>query len=209
MTLETSPVTSQSWPLDVVGRRITLPIVALKPDFAISLMMIIDLGVDFGSHVGRGLAERFASLEPEIVVGAATLGIPVAIEVSRALGLDRYVILQKSPKIHLADALAERIVSITSTGEQSLLLDRRALPLLEGKRVLLVDDVIATGSSIAGALRLLRAAGAEVIGIGCVLTEAYAWQAALGVDAALVQSLAHIPQFRPGPDGWLPIERTL
>ncbi len=66
-------------------------------------------------------------MKPDIVVGAATLGIPVAIEVSRALGLDDYVIVQKSPKLHLANALEQRISSITSKGEQRLLLDGRPL----------------------------------------------------------------------------------
>ncbi|MCW6510292.1 phosphoribosyltransferase family protein [Lichenifustis flavocetrariae] len=209
MTTEPEMPLNLVWPVDVAGLRIDLPIVPIKPDFAISLMMIIDLGVRFGAHVGQKLAERCAPLRPDVVVGAATLGIPVAIEVSRALGLDDYVILQKSPKIHLGDALTERISSITSKGEQTLLLDRRSVPLLKGRRVLFVDDVIATGSSVRGALRLLRAAGADVVGIGCVLTEAHDWRDVLGADAALVHGLAHIPQFMPGPDGWTPIQATV
>ena len=203
-----SPVTTETWQVDVAGHPLDLPIVAIKPDFAISLMMIIDLGVEFGAHVGTAVAERFAAAKPEIVVGAATLGIPVAIEVSRALGLDDYVVLQKSPKIHLGDALSETISSITSKGEQRLLLDRRAIPLLKGKRTLVVDDVIATGSSLKGALNLVRQAGADVIGIGCVLTEAHDWKRVLGADAGLVQGLGHIPQFEPGPVGWRPIPAT-
>jgi adenine phosphoribosyltransferase len=201
--------TGQDWPVNVAGMEVSLPIVRLKPDFAISLMMVIDMGVRFGAHIGAALAERLAPLQPDIVVGPATLGIPVAIEVTRALGLDRYVVLQKSPKIHLGDALTREIVSITSSGSQKLLLDRRAIPLLAGKRVALVDDVAATGSSLAGALALLRDAGADVVGIGVVLTEAHDWRATLGPDAALVHGLAHIPQFRPNKGRWEPIPETL
>ena len=72
--------------------------------------------------------------QPDIVASAATLGIPVAIEVSRALGLDDYLILQKTAKIHLADALAEPLSSITTGGEQRLLLDRARIPAVAGKR---------------------------------------------------------------------------
>ncbi|MGK9232381.1 phosphoribosyltransferase [Inquilinus limosus] len=198
-----------SWRVDVAGLPVDLPIVPIKPDFAISLLMVIDAGVAFGEHVGRALAERLAPLEPDVVVGAATLGIPVAIEVSRHLGLDRYVILQKSPKIHLGDALVQSITSITSKGEQRLLLDRAAVPLLAGKRVVVVDDVVATGSSLAGSLALVRAAGAEVVGIGVILTEAHDWEPVLGADAALVTALGHIPQFRPGAQGWEPIPGTM
>lgn len=203
------PRTGQFWKVDVSGYEVDLPIVAIKPDFAISLMMVIDLGVKFGEHIGRQLAQKLAPLRPDIVVGTATLGIPVAIEVSRALGLNDYVILQKSPKIHLANALEQRISSITSKGEQRLLLDVATVPLLKGKRVVVVDDVVASGSSLKGSLELVRKTGAEVVGIGVILTEAGDWQAVLGDDAELVHGLAHIPQFTiaDGAD-WQPIPGT-
>jgi adenine phosphoribosyltransferase len=199
----------QAVTVDVAGLSVALPVVPIKDDFAISLMMVIDMGVRFGEHVGRALAERLAPLSPDVVVGAATLGIPVAIEVTRALGLDRYVVVQKSPKIHLGDALVRTITSITSKGEQRLLLDRAAVPLLAGQRVVVVDDVVATGSSLKGTIELVRAAGGTVVGVGVILTEAHDWEATLGPDAALVRSLGHIPQFRPGADGWEPIPETL
>jgi adenine phosphoribosyltransferase len=204
-----TPLTGETWTVNVAGRKVDLPIVAIKPDFAISLMMVIDLGIRFGEHIGAKLAEKLAPLKPDVIVGAATLGIPVAIEVSRALGLDRYVILQKSPKIHLGDALVQKIESITSKGEQRLLLDRQALPLLKGKRVVVVDDVVASGSSLKGSVELVRGAGAEVVGIGVILTEARDWQDTLGGDQAILHSLAHIPQFTPDENGtWQPIEET-
>jgi adenine/guanine phosphoribosyltransferase-like PRPP-binding protein len=200
--------TTQQWIVDVAGYQLELPIVPIKPDFAISLMMVIDLGVRFGEHVGQKLAEKLRPLNPDIIVGAATLGIPVAIEVSRALALDRYVILQKSPKIHLGDALVQTITSITSKGEQRLLLDRQAVPLLAGKRVVVVDDVVASGSSLKGSLDLVRKAGGHIVGAGVILTEARDWQQTLGSDSALIHALAHIPQFQPGANGWEPIAET-
>ena len=198
----------QVFTVDVAGLPVELPIVSIKDDFAISLMMVIDMGVRFGEHVGRALAARLAPLSPDVVVGAATLGIPVAIEVTRALGLDRYVVVQKSPKIHLGDALTRTITSITSKGEQRLLLDRAAVPLLAGRRVVVVDDVVATGSSLKGTIDLVRDAGGEVVGVGVILTEAHDWEDKLGTDAALVHALGHIPQFQPGAAGWEPIPET-
>lgn len=130
------------------------------------------------------------------------MGIPVAIEVSRALGLDDYVILQKTPKIHLADALAEPVRSVTTAGDQRLLLDRARVGALTGRRVALVDDVVATGSSLAAGLRLLRTAGADVVAIGLLLTEGAAWREVLGPDAALVHNLGRIPGFVRVPGGW-------
>lgn len=190
------PLDPAFYEVDVAGLPVKLPLVPISAEKAISLMMTIDMGVRFGEHVGQALATRLRHLEPEVVVGTATLGIPVALEVSRALGLDRYVIIQKSPKIHLADALTHTVRSITSHGQQRLLLDRQAVPLLAGRRVVVVDDVVATGGSLVGALALARAAGARVVACGVVLTEAWAWREVLGPDADLVISLAHIPQFR-------------
>lgn len=209
MTSPNSPLSDQTWNVDVAGFSVDLPIVAIKPDFAISLMMVIDLGVKFGAHIGTELARKLAPLKPDVVVGAATLGIPVAIEVTRALGLDQYVILQKSPKIHLADALTQTIASITSKGEQRLLLDRQTVPLLAGRRVVVVDDVVASGSSLKGSIELVRAAGGNVVGVGVILTEARDWQETLGPDRAMIHNLAHIPQFTREPGGpWTPIEGT-
>lgn len=190
-----SKLTPASYVVDIGGEPIELPLVPINDTLAISLLMVIDEGVRFGERVGKALAERLSVKKPEIVVGTATLGIPVAIEVSRHLGLDKYVILQKSPKIHLGDALVEHVKSVTSSGSQRLLLDRRAVPLLAGKRVVVVDDVVATGSSLAATLRLVRQTGAEVVGIGVILTEGHEWRTVLGADAGLVTGLGHIPQF--------------
>ncbi|GBQ91740.1 hypothetical protein AA23498_1265 [Acetobacter nitrogenifigens DSM 23921 = NBRC 105050] len=201
------PLASTTWRVDVAGREIELPITPVKPDLAIALMMITDMGVSFGDHIGAELAKILRPLQPEIVVGAATLGIPVAIEVTRHLGLDQYIILQKSPKLHLTNALSRPLQSITSHGDQALRLDRAALPLLMRRRVVIVDDVIATGGSIAACIALARDAAAEVVGVGCVLTDGADWRARLGEDAGLVRSLAHVPQFRPTTLGvWEPIE---
>ncbi|QDL93773.1 adenine phosphoribosyltransferase [Paroceanicella profunda] len=204
--MDEQPARRQTWSVDVAGFALDLPIVPITPDFAISLMMVIDLGVRFGEHAGRELARKIAPLEPEIIVGPATLGIPVAIETTRSLGLDQYVVLQKSPKLHLADALEQKLTSITSKGEQRLLLDREAIPLVAGRRVVVVDDVVASGGSLKAALDLVRRAGGNVVGAGVILTEAQDWRTMLGPDAGLLVSLAHIPQFAPGPDGaWEPI----
>ena len=189
-------LTPKSHTVDIAGEPVELPLVPINGTLAISLLMVIDSGVKFGERIGKALAERLKAKQPDIVVGTATLGIPVAIEVSRHLGLDQYVILQKSPKIHLGDALVEHVKSVTSAGSQRLLLDRRAIPLLKGKRVVVVDDVVATGSSLAATLRLVRQAGAEVVGIGVILTESHDWREVLGADAGLVVGLGHIPQFK-------------
>lgn len=192
------------YPVTIGSQHVELPIVPIADDVAISLLMTIDWGVRFMETAGRELAERLHPAQPAIVATAATLGIPLAIEVSRALGLDDYLVLQKTPKIHLRDALVEPLSSITTDGAQMLRLDRARLGAVAGKRVVLVDDVVATGGSMNACLRLLRAAGADVVGIGVILVEGEGWRAALGPDADLVQSLGTIPAFGPVEGGWSP-----
>ena len=187
--------------VDIGSQTVEVPLVPIGPGTAISLLMTIDHGIRFGEVAGADLAGAIADTRPDIVASAATLGIPVAIEVSRHLGLDDYLILQKTPKVHLVDALAEPLSSITTDSPQRLLLDRQRIPAVAGKRVALVDDVIATGGSIAASARLLRAAGAELVVIGSYLVEGSAWTAALGDDAHLVRSLGAIPMFTDDGDG--------
>jgi adenine/guanine phosphoribosyltransferase-like PRPP-binding protein len=187
----------------VGSQEIDLPLVRIADDLAIALLITVDLGVGFTARASADLAEELRDLDVDIVASVATMGIPLAIEVSRALGLDDYLIFQKTPKIHLADAIAEPVKSITTGSDQKLLFDRARVPVAEGRRVALVDDVISTGASIRAALNLLRGVGAQPVAVGTLLTEAQAWRRTLGDDAALVRSLGSIPLFRYGSDGVL------
>ncbi|MGO9343884.1 MAG: phosphoribosyltransferase family protein [Acidimicrobiales bacterium] len=187
----------------VGSESIDLPLVRIADDLSIALMISVDLGVAFTARAAGELADRMRDLNVEIVASVATMGIPLAIEVSRALGIDDYLIFQKTPKIHLADAIAEPVKSITTGGAQRLLFDRARVPVAAGRRVALVDDVISTGGSVRAALRLLRRVGAEPVAVGVLLTEAKAWRETLGADADLVRSLGAIPLFRRQADGSL------
>jgi adenine phosphoribosyltransferase len=175
----------------------------LGDDLTLALLITVDMGMKFMSTAGEELAEILRPYQVDIVATVATMGIPVAIEVTRALGLDQYVILHKTPKIHLADAVREPVRSITTDADQQLLFDRVRIPDVQGKRVAIVDDVISTGASTGAALRLLRSVGAEVVAIGTLVTEASVWRTSLGEDAEKVRALGSIPIFRPDGQGGL------
>lgn len=180
------------------SQTVQLPLVPIASDLTIALLMVIDHGVEFARVACAELADRFREARPEIVVAPATLGIPLAIETTRALGLDDYLILQKTAKVHLGDALREPLEAITTTGRQELLLDRARIPAVAGRRVLFVDDVLSTGSSAAAALRLLEAAGADVVGVGALLAEGDAWRVPLASYLDRVATLGTIPLFDGG-----------
>ncbi|MGH3733972.1 MAG: phosphoribosyltransferase family protein [Acidimicrobiales bacterium] len=189
--------------VDIGTQQLELPVVALNDNLALALLITVDVGVTFMERAGKELAEMLEPYEVDIVATVATMGIPLAVEVTRHLGLDRYVVLHKTPKIHLADAIAEPVRSITTDAEQRLLFDRARIDDVRAKRVAIVDDVISTGASTGATLRLLRGVDADVVAIGTLVTEAGLWRSALGEDAAMVRALGSIPVFRPDGSGGL------
>jgi adenine phosphoribosyltransferase len=196
-------MTKRTYSVEVGSQHVDLPLVPLGDDLTLALLITVDMGLHFMSTAGRELADILRPYQVDIVATVATMGIPVAVEVTRALGLDQYVILHKTPKIHLADAVREPVRSITTNADQQLLFDRVRIPDVQGKRVAIVDDVISTGASTGAALRLLRSVGAEVVAIGTLVTEASLWRTSLGEDAQMVRALGSIPIFRPDGQGGL------
>ncbi len=187
----------------VGSQTVDLPLVQVAPGVTIALLICVDHGVAFSERAGEELADLLRDARPEVVVSVATMGIPLAIEVTRALELDDYVILHKTPKIHLGDAWAEPVRSITTGADQTLRLDPARVDAVKGRRVAVVDDVVSTGASLRASLNLLRRAGAEPVVIGAFLTEGEQWRRALGDDAQMVRALGAIPLFRDGPGGSL------
>jgi adenine/guanine phosphoribosyltransferase-like PRPP-binding protein len=183
------------------SQTVELPLVPVADDCTIALLICVDLGVHFAEVAGRELAERLAPARPELVVSVATMGIPLAIEVTRALGLDDYLIVHKTPKIHLGESLAEPVRSITTDHPQMLRMDPVRAGVVRGRRVAVVDDVISTGASTAAALSLVRRVGGEPVAVGVLMTEGRAWREVLGPDADTVVSLGSVPLFRPDPAG--------
>ena len=193
----------RTYSVEVGSQHIDLPLVPLGDDLTLALLITVDMGMKFMTTAGEELAEILRPYNVDSVATVATMGIPVAIEVTRALNLDQYVILHKTPKIHLADAVREPVRSITTDADQQLLFDRVRIPDVQGKRVAIVDDVISTGASTGAALRLLRSVGADVVAIGTLVTEASVWRTSLGDDAEKVRALGSIPIFRPDGQGGL------
>jgi len=198
-----STTADRTYATKVGSQEVELPLVALSDELTIALLICVDMGVAFAETAGRELAELMRPAQPEIVVSVATMGIPIAIEVTRALGFDDYVILHKTPKIHLGESWSEPVYSITTDKPQRLRMDPARVDAVRGRRVAIVDDVISTGASLASALRLVRRMDAEPVVIGTLMTEGGGWKQALGEDAALVRALGAMPLFHPDGKGGL------
>jgi len=118
------------------------------------------------------VAEGVAAHAPDLVVAVPTLGLPLAEGVARRLGHPRLVPLGTSRKFWYDEALSVPLASITTQGPgRRLYVDPRMLPLLHGRRVAVIDDVISTGASMAAVLELLGRTGARVAVIGAAMLQ--------------------------------------
>lgn len=126
------------------------------------------------------LAPKLAALRPEVIVGLPTLGLTLASSVARALGFSRYVPLGTSRKFWYDEGLSVPLTSITSptlgaAQQKRLYVDPRMLPLIQGKRVALVDDVISSGASIVAGLSLMASLDVEPVAIGAAMLQSERW----------------------------------
>ena len=118
-----------------------------------------------------------APFEPDVVAGLPTLGLTLASAVARKLGHSRYVPLGTSRKFWYVDDLSVPLSSITTPDQKKrLYVDPRMLPLLRGKRVALIDDVISSGASIVAGLTLMDACGIAPVAIGAAMLQIERWR---------------------------------
>lgn len=106
----------------------------------------------------------------DVVVSAEAKGIPLCYEMARQ-GCREYVIARKSVKVYMRNCVEVTVNSITTANEQKLYLGDNDVAFLQGKRVLIVDDVISTGESLAALEALMDKINANVVGKACVLAE--------------------------------------
>ncbi|WP_312806876.1 phosphoribosyltransferase [Agrobacterium cavarae] len=190
------------------GRQLRLPIRPLSDgEHALASLIINQASFTVLGALADDLAAKLKSFEPDVVVGLPTLGLTLASEVARRLGHSRYVPLGTSRKFWYLDELSVPMSSITTKQEKRLYIDPRMLPLLEGRRVALIDDVISSGTSILAGRSLLQASGIEPVVIGAAMLQSERWRDALErLDfewPTRVRAAFSTPLLRKNEDGWI------
>lgn len=109
--------------------------------------------------------------EYDVIITAESKGIPLAYEMARQRGGERYLLARKAPKLYMRDVIKCEVQSITTVAKQVLYLDGYDAEYMKGKRVLVVDDVISTGESLNALVKLVEQAGGNVVGQMAVLAE--------------------------------------
>ncbi len=193
------------------GRQLRLPIRALADGrHGLASLIINQASFAVQDALAAALAEKLENLKPDVIVGLPTLGLTLAAAVSRSLGHSRYVPLGTSRKFWYVDDLSVSLTSITTPDQvKRLYVDPRMLPLIEGKRVVLIDDVVSSGSSMRAGLQLLTACGVEPVALGVAMAQTLRWQDHLtlaGRDwSDAVVSVFQTPRLVRGDHvGWLP-----
>ena len=141
--------------------------------FPVSDSMDIAAFIFFGDvELTKACAEELLKKVPEFdyIVTPEAKSIPLAYEMSRQSG-KKYIVARKGVKVYMDRPEKVTVHSITTQKEQTLYLGHEDGDLLDGKRVLLVDDVISTGGSLHAMEQLVALAGGTVTGRVAVLAE--------------------------------------
>ena len=105
------------------------------------------------------------------MISAEAKGIPLIYEMARQSGQNKYFLARKAPKLYMSGVFDVKVNSITTVKEQHLYLDKADAELMRGKRILIVDDVISTGESLAAVEKLVEEAGGIIAGRMAILAE--------------------------------------
>lgn len=185
------------------NRNLDLPLRTLpNGKQAVSSLLVNQTSFEVMDVLCEELVNLAQSLKPDLVVGMPTLGLGLAAAVARGCGLPRYVPLSTSRKFWYKDTLSAPLSSITSPDNtKNLYLDPNLLPLLHAaKKIIIVDDVVSTGQSLAAGVNILAAAGVSPIGGLCVMTQSDRWKNRFSFP---VLSCFSSPLFEHTTEGWI------
>ena len=177
----------QTYGVDIAGVHRELTLFEVKPGLRIAVLNILG-DTELVQACAEALAEKISQIDYDMLVTAEAKSIPLA----HALAVETnnpYIVLRKAYKPYMGAALSTETHSITTGQPQSLYLDEKDRRWISNKRVILVDDVISTGSTLKGMRTLMEQAGAQVLAEAAILTEGEQ------SDWKDIISLGHLPLF--------------
>lgn len=177
----------ETYGIDIAGIHRELELFEIKPGLRIAILNILG-DTELVEACAKSLAEELEDIDYDVFVTAEAKSIPIAHALSVVTGKP-YVILRKSYKPYMGDAIQSETLSITTGKPQTLYLDEKDREIISGSRVVIVDDVISTGSTLQGMRLILEKAGAQIVAEAAILTEG---ERAKWSD---IISLGHLPVF--------------
>ncbi len=159
----------ETYAVEVAGLKRDLRLFEIKPGLKIAILNILG-DTELVQACAKELSAKLKEVKYDVLVTAEAKSIPLA----HALSVETkkpYVILRKTYKPYMGDALKAETLSITTGQPQTLILDEKDREMMKGKKVVIVDDVISTGSTLQGMRMVLDKAGATVQAEAAIFTE--------------------------------------
>ena len=144
---------SKYFRINVAGLERDLLVCPLNDKLSIAAFILFG-DVELTEKCAAALLER--APEHDIIITAESKGIPLAYEMAKQEGNNSYIVARKGIKVYMPNPVSVEVQSITTKGKQTLHLGEEEIKQLRGKKVLIVDDVITTGSSVLGMFRALH-----------------------------------------------------
>lgn len=154
--------------MTIAGLQRNLPLCRVTDDLYIGAFVI------FGdAPLTVACAAELLKRAPEYdyLITAEAKGIPLIHEMARQHGDETYFLARKNTKLYMTSVFDVTVRSITTDREQHLYLDGADAEKMKGKRILIVDDVVSTGESLAAIEALVSKAGGIVCGRMTILAE--------------------------------------
>ena len=177
----------ETYSVEIAGLKRDLRLFEIKPGLKIAILNILG-DTELVQACARQLAEKLKEVEYDVLVTAEAKSIPLAYALSVETNKP-YVVLRKTYKPYMGDALQAETLSITTGQPQTLILDEKDVEMMRGKKVVILDDVISTGSTLQGIRMILAKAESRVVAEAAIFTEGdrAQWQNII--------SLGHLPLF--------------
>ena len=177
----------ETYAVTIAGLERRLPLFEVAPGVRIAVFNLLG-DIEVVEASAGALLDKLADVAFDLLVTPEAKSIPLAHAMAVQCGKG-YVVLRKVYKIYMGETLNAETVSITTGEPQTLYLDEKDRQMVRGKRVVLVDDVVSTGSTLRGMRDLMTLAGAEITAEAAVFTEGDP------ADWTEVYALGHLPVF--------------
>ena len=155
-------------PMTIAGLKRELPICRVNDDLYIGAFVIFG-DAELTVACAKALLEK--APEYDYIITAESKGIPLAYEMARQAGDEKWLLARKGAKLYMQNVFSVEVKSITTDHVQKLYLDGADAALMRGKRILIVDDVISTGESLRALEALVEKAGGQIVGRMAILAE--------------------------------------
>ena len=161
-----------TYEMDIAGLQRELPLCRVTDDLYIGAFVMFG-DVELTVHCAAELLKR--APEYDYIIAPEAKAIPLLSEMARQSGAEKYFLARKGAKAYMTGVFEVEVRSITTMHIQKLVIDTEDAKMINGKRMLIIDDVISTGESLHAMEELVNRAGGIIAGKMAVLAEGDAY----------------------------------